>query len=600
MKRTISALLACTLIISLLSVIGAAAPVTLTLSRHDYAVTVGKTATLTASVNAGNEISWTSSDPSVAAVTQSGVVSGVSAGSAVITASCGTARAECTVRVTPVFASPVQGLDVSAYQGVINWQKLAASGMKFVIIRLGYGTSSATGKITIDKYWAQNVAGAKAAGLDIGVYLYSYAKTPEASANEARQVITELNKYPRTFTYPVWFDFEDGGCKTNPVSTNVSIVKAFCDALENAGYYSGVYTYVSYMNSYLDKSALSSYDTWMASFGTNDGNPHNFSYGGAYGIWQYTSNGVSKVQSGSVQSSGLDLDYAYKDYAKVIINAGLNGFSGSVTATGETEEFSGIDLDFTDASAVNDALITGAYTLGNGELYGNKNAPVLQSRYEGTTPPTGYVWKTYDTEITLTASPDGSDDRTVSFWYCNYGLGGVQYVKFGYDTKTSSFTLAIDGNVLAEKAKAVTFDESAPHVLGMSVGVGRIRGFIDGICVIDVTDGDGGWGLIASPLVFYSRNNETRITHLTVAEYGSLFDPEITVSPDEPEPDEPAAVPGDANGDGVFTTADATHLSRYLAGYSVEVSPSADYNGDGIVNTSDCNAMLRALAGFVS
>lgn len=326
---------------------------TITIDRGYAAVNKGGTVTLTATCS-GGAVSWASSNTSVATVSN-GVVTGVAKGEATVTASCGSASVSATVRVTD-YTSPAWGVDVSHHQGTIDWAKLRQSGVEFAIIRLGLGVTDSTGTLTYDRQWAANIAGARAAGIDIGVYLYAYATTTSAALREAQLVVAELNKYPGYFTYPVWYDFENDNAKsTSRKTANAEVIKTFCDYVGNAGYYTGVYTYTSFFTSYIDDSQLTSYDHWVAQYGANDGEPHSVSYTGAYGMWQYTSLGGGKVLSGSVQSSGLDLDYAYKNYPSIIINNGLNKFDISAkTATGGVPEVavSGVSLNRTSASVL--------------------------------------------------------------------------------------------------------------------------------------------------------------------------------------------------------------------------------------------------------
>ena len=324
---------------------------TVTIDKGYAAVNKGGTVTLTATCS-GGAVSWASSNASVATVSN-GVVTGVAKGEATITASCGSVSVSATVRVTD-YTSPAWGVDVSHHQGTIDWAKLKQSGVDFAIIRLGLGVTDSTGTLTYDRKWAANIAGARAAGIDIGVYLYAYATTTSAALREAQLVVEELNKYPGYFTYPVWYDFENDNAKsTSRKSANAEVIKTFCDYVGNAGYYTGIYTYTSFFTSYIDDSQLTPYDHWVAQYGANDGEPHSVSYTGAYGMWQYTSLGLGKVVSGSVQSSGLDLNYAYKNYPSIIINNGLNKFdTSSKSATGgvPTVPVTGISLNTTSAS----------------------------------------------------------------------------------------------------------------------------------------------------------------------------------------------------------------------------------------------------------
>ncbi len=323
----------------------AATTATITIDKGYAAVNKNGTVTLTATCDGGT-VSWASSNESIATVS-GGVVTGIAQGTATITASCGSASVSATVRVTD-YASPVWGIDVSHHQGTINWELLRQSGVKFAIIRMGVGVSDPSYSLTFDREWENNIAGARAAGIDIGVYLYAYATTTSAALREAQLVVNELNKYQGYFTYPIWYDFENDNAKSNTKVQNAEVIKTFCDYVGNAGYYTGIYTYTSFFNSYIDDSQLTAFDHWVAQYGANDGEPHSITYTGTYGMWQYTSLGGGKVLAGSVESTGLDLDYAYKNYPLIIINNGLNKFdTSSKSSTGgvPTVPVTGVSLN---------------------------------------------------------------------------------------------------------------------------------------------------------------------------------------------------------------------------------------------------------------
>lgn len=336
----------------------AATTATITIDKGYAAVNKNGTVTLTATCDGGT-VSWASSNESIATVS-GGVVTGIAQGTATITASCGSASVSATVRVTD-YASPVWGIDVSHHQGTINWELLRQSGVKFAIIRMGVGVSDPSYSLTFDREWENNIAGARAAGIDIGVYLYAYATTTSAALREAQLVVNELNKYQGYFTYPIWYDFENDNAKSNTKAQNAEVIKTFCDYVGNAGYYTGIYTYTSFFNSYIDDSQLTAFDHWVAQYGSNDGEPHSVSYTGAYGMWQYTSLGGGKVLAGSVESTGLDLDYAYKNYPLIIINNGLNKFdTSSKSATGgvPTVPVTGVSLNTSSACMIVGNMLT--------------------------------------------------------------------------------------------------------------------------------------------------------------------------------------------------------------------------------------------------
>lgn len=217
----------------------------------------------------------------------------------------------------PVETTEIRGIDVSKWQGEIDWKKVKAAGIKFAMIRLGYGSSKGDA-CGFDGYFEKNVKNAIAAGIDIGCYFYSYATSVAAAKKEAAYVINVLQKYKGVFTYPVAFDLEDKTQQGLGKQVLTDMVIAFGDAIEKAGFYCSLYSNPSWMKSYLDADRVKRFDLWLAHW-TDKTN-----YAGAYGMWQNSSSGKVNGINGNV-----DTDFAYKDYPTIIKGKKLNGFTGS-------------------------------------------------------------------------------------------------------------------------------------------------------------------------------------------------------------------------------------------------------------------------------
>lgn len=201
-----------------------------------------------------------------------------------------------------------RGIDVSKHNGAIDWSQVAASGINFAFIKAG---SSKSG---IDPQFAANITGAQAAGLRTGVYLYSYATTPEQAAEEARMVLEWIAPY--TVNYPIVFDIEDSCHKGLSDQEMIDIVNAFCFAIDGAGYYPVVY---SYKNMFTGKLSIVGWDKWVAQYGETCDYNNNVCF------WQYSSHGNVSGVSGRV-----DVNYQFKDYSQLIIREGFAGHGGSV------------------------------------------------------------------------------------------------------------------------------------------------------------------------------------------------------------------------------------------------------------------------------
>lgn len=199
-----------------------------------------------------------------------------------------------------------KGIDVSKWQGQIDWAKVKAAGVDFAMIRLGYG-SSAGDNCKMDEYFYANMNGALAAGVDVGVYFYSYAKTPAAASKEAEFVIEKLAPFKTSLRYPVAFDIEDPGQKDLGKTILTAMVGAFCQAIENAGYWASFYTSLDWCQNRLDMTALKRYDLWLAQWAAKASTAY------AHGMWQYISTGTVAGVSGN-----MDMNIAYKDYPTLI------------------------------------------------------------------------------------------------------------------------------------------------------------------------------------------------------------------------------------------------------------------------------------------
>lgn len=220
--------------------------------------------------------------------------------------------------------SEKKGIDVSKWQGDIDWAKVKAAGIQFAMIRLGYGSADGNACGT-DSYFEKNVSGAVKAGIDIGCYFYSYATSVAAAKKEAAYVIGVLAKYPGVFSYPIAFDLEDSSQAGLGKTVLTDMVIAFGDAIEKAGYYAALYSNLDWLKNKLDDSKLARFDHWLAQWAAKP------TYTGAFGLWQSSSKGSVSGISGNV-----DLDTAYKDYPAIIKGAKLNGYGSKVTEPEES------------------------------------------------------------------------------------------------------------------------------------------------------------------------------------------------------------------------------------------------------------------------
>jgi len=220
------------------------------------------------------------------------------------------------------------GIDVSLHQGVIDWNEVKnTEKIDFAIIQAGYGRL-ATQK---DPQFERNFTECERLGIDKGLYWYSYATTPEEAKLEAAACLEVIKG--KKFEYPLFFDIEEKRqCLGMGMVT--AIVKAFCEAIEAAGYWVGIYSYKYFLESYIDKATRSRYAVWLAHYTSAT------SYADPYGMWQHSVAGdpdkdiVGKGRVAGINSN-CDLDYCYVDYPTAIKVKGLNGYPKSETVKTE-------------------------------------------------------------------------------------------------------------------------------------------------------------------------------------------------------------------------------------------------------------------------
>lgn len=177
----------------------------------------------------------------------------------------------------------IKGIDMSVWQGKIDWKKVKASGIVFAMIRVGYGSSQGN-DCKMDTYFKANVEGALAAGVEVGIYFYSYAKSAQAAAREAAWVVEQIAPYKGRILYPVAYDLEDSKQAGLGRDVLTAMVTAFCTTIEAAGYYASFYCNTN----------------WCKNM--------------------------------------LNMDDAYKDYAAIIKRAGLNGYKETAQPAKEPEK----------------------------------------------------------------------------------------------------------------------------------------------------------------------------------------------------------------------------------------------------------------------
>ncbi|MBO4867876.1 MAG: hypothetical protein J5582_15150 [Ruminococcus sp.] len=210
----------------------------------------------------------------------------------------------------------MKGIDVSVHNGDIDWGKVKADGIDFAIIRAGFGRLEKQK----DEKFEQNYAGAKATGIPVGAYWYSYAMTPEEAELEADVFLSVIKG--KQFEMPVYFDLEEKKQFDLGKEQVSAIMRAFLKKVESAGYFVGLYGSASSLTTHTADDIKSWYTIWLAHW------VDQTNYSGAYAVWQYSEKGKVDGISGNV-----DLDTCYKDFPTIIKGKGLNGWGKATNPT---------------------------------------------------------------------------------------------------------------------------------------------------------------------------------------------------------------------------------------------------------------------------
>lgn len=202
------------------------------------------------------------------------------------------------------------GIDVSKWQGKIDWLKVKGYGIDFAMVRVGTGTSS----LKVDNTALYNIQECNRLGIPVGVYFYSYSYTAEQAARLTREVMEWIKTNKVQLQYPVAFDIEYDECHTSQSpSVNTDKCRQAMKVIESYGYYGIIYASENFFRTHLDLTKLRIYDKWIAAYRGVD----NIEIW--HGMWQYSDKGTIPGINAQV-----DKDVAYKDYQSIIKRAGLN------------------------------------------------------------------------------------------------------------------------------------------------------------------------------------------------------------------------------------------------------------------------------------
>ena len=198
-------------------------------------------------------------------------------------------------------STPKLGIDVSMWNGTVNWNAVAASGIKYAVIRVGFRGSS-VGALVDDSSFQTNIRGAQAAGLQVGVYFYSQAVDEAEAVEEASMVLDRVAPY--SLSLPVYIDVEESGGRGDGISSSqrTANINAFCRTISSGGYAAGLYSNSEWLEKYMDAGSLSGWHIWLAQYRASP--TYTLT---SYEMWQYTSKGKVNGVHGDV-----DMNISYR------------------------------------------------------------------------------------------------------------------------------------------------------------------------------------------------------------------------------------------------------------------------------------------------
>ena len=195
------------------------------------------------------------------------------------------------------------GIDVSKWNGSIDWNAVKNSGVSYVIIRCGY-RGSTTGSLIEDPAFRTNIQGAASAGLKVGIYFVTQAVNEVEAVEEASMVVGLISGYH--ISYPVFLDVEPSGGRADGIdrATRTVVCKAFCQTMENSGYTAGIYANSTWLQEKIDTPGLTNYKIWLAQYMAEPSYSET-----KYDMWQYSAKGTVAGITGET-----DLNVSYLGY----------------------------------------------------------------------------------------------------------------------------------------------------------------------------------------------------------------------------------------------------------------------------------------------
>ena len=385
------------------------------------------------------------------------------------------------------------GVDISSHNGDVNWKQLAAEGVDFAIIRCGYGDNESIDGNQDDTRFLTNYRAAKAAGVKVGVYIYSYAinangaqkdaQSAESEALHVLRILKDAGISPSDLDYPIYWDVEDPTqVELGKAGALVGMANTFCEKIQQAGYDAGIYSSKSWWDTYLNSHELDGYYKWVAQWdGQSDGLTYSgcSDFRGSKAVWQFSARGYSTACSG--HGHRVDLNYSY--YQQPMPRNSTHIDTAGLTTTGKV---------YVDGVAYTPDA-DGVIILPNGNAktavaysYNTVNGDV-NTQY----PTHMYVWTLSYNGRHYIATRQTALDDALRYAGCSIRITGTKGIRMITDVSSDLRKRLIDGSVggysLVEYGTVVARDsklKGADLVLGLDVassGVAYLRGQKDAI-----------------------------------------------------------------------------------------------------------------------
>lgn len=485
-------------------------------------------------------------------------------------------------------------MDVSGWQGDIDWSKVKSENLQGVILRLGVRYSKAR-NIHLDSKFDRNYKNASQYSIPVGCYFYSVAYSVADAKEEAEFVVKTLQDGGYIMDFPIYFDIEDESMRYLGRTALSEITDAFCTVIEDAGYLAGIYCSKSWADSYLNSTAIKSRPMWIAQWASS------CTYSGDYGMWQYTDKGSI---AGIPYNGAVDLNICYINYPYYIQSNGYNGYTKPITPDPDPEPDpepdptpnpdnpdTTLDVKITPATCTTPGSIK-KYDPSTGKLVSSKLIEPTGHKFADSVPSDGKLKCSDCGEILIDIMPEHISHKytlkqTISATCKNEGLCEV-------------YCETCDNMLIGHSIINLTSHSTGEHIITEAKctqdGTDEVKCSECGTQLsYELIPSSGhqcdSWSVISKP----DSTGKVGVKRGTCKVCGEFVYVYTEYDPNE----ETELTLGDIDGNGKITVNDARLLLRYAAKL-ISLTPAqqkvCDVNKDGKITLSDARLLLRVAA----